>query len=381
MENSMRRHSLAVTELLVAALLLFLPPQLSAEEFCPPKCPSGTMTLGFAGPLTGASAAFGLQTSKSVQVGVDKLNAVGGVLGVPVKLSSGDDRCDRGQSVDVANRHVLNEKLTFVIGPACPAAALTASQIYAKAGVVQFAPTATTVDLTRQGLDSVFRMLATVEQEAQELGRYFAREYPGKKLTVVYVDNFYGRSIANNIRQAVPPKSLGQFEPLLHMPGAYDRLVDKLQRNPPDAIYIALQDGTSVEFLQALSQRNLKPVILGGQQLLSQSFWFQARELAEGIRVLAPISSVTDPGFKAAVDQLNAAKIIPDLVALSSLAAVQTWAEAVRRAGSGDPKAVIQVLHAGEFHTAIGPVAFDERGDRRDIRYTVLTWRNERLSP
>jgi len=114
---------------------------------------------------------------------------------------------------------------------------------------------------------------------------------------------------------------------------------------------------------------------------LSQSFWFQARELAEGIRVLAPISSVTDPGFKAAVDQLNAAKIIPDLVALSSLAAVQTWAEAVRRAGSGDPKAVIQVLHAGEFHTAIGPVAFDERGDRRDIRYTVLTWRNERLSP
>src|SRR5215475_16129422 len=121
MENSMRRHSLAVTELLVAALLLFLPPQLSAEEFCPPLCPSGTITLGFAGPLTGASAAFGLQTSKSSKIGVDKLNAAGGISGFPVKLSLGDDRCDRGQAVDVANGHVLNEKLAFVIGPACPA--------------------------------------------------------------------------------------------------------------------------------------------------------------------------------------------------------------------------------------------------------------------
>src|SRR5262245_30828274 len=228
METSMRRHRLAATELLVVALFLFLPTQLSAEEFCPPLCPSGTVSLGFAGPLTGPSAAFGFQTAKSAQTAVDKINAAGGVSGFPVRLSLGDDRCDRGQAVDIANRHVVNEKLAFVIGPACPAAALIASQIYAKAGVVQFAPTATTVDLTRQGFDRVFRMLATVEQEAEELGRYFAREYAGKKLTVVYVDDFYGRSIANNIRRSVPAKSLGQFEPLLHMPGAYDRLVDKL---------------------------------------------------------------------------------------------------------------------------------------------------------
>ena len=162
----MRRHRLAAASLLVVAL--FLPPPLSAEEFCPPLCPSGTITLGFAGPLTGPSAAFGLQTAKSAQIGVDKLNATGGISGFPIKLSLGDDRCDRGQAVEVANRHVLNEKLAFVIGPACPAAALTASQIYAKAGVVQFVPTATTVDLTRQGFDGVFRMLTTVEQEAQE---------------------------------------------------------------------------------------------------------------------------------------------------------------------------------------------------------------------
>ena len=64
---------------------------------------------------------------------------------------------------------------------------------------------------------------------------------------------------------------------------------------------------------------------------------------------------------------------------MSSFAAVQTWAEAARRAGSTDPKVVIPALRAGEFETALGRVAFDQKGDRRDIRYSILTWKDGRL--
>jgi branched-chain amino acid transport system substrate-binding protein len=68
--------------------------------------------------------------------------------------------------------------------------------------------------------------------------------------------------------------------------------------------------------------------------------------------------------------------VIPDLVALSNFAAVQTWAEAVRRAGSGDPKAVVAALRAGTFKTAVGNLAFDQRGDRREIQYSIMTWKD-----
>jgi branched-chain amino acid transport system substrate-binding protein len=71
--------------------------------------------------------------------------------------------------------------------------------------------------------------------------------------------------------------------------------------------------------------------------------------------------------------------VLPDLVALNSYAAVQTWAEAVRRAGSGDPKKVAEALRSGEFKTVVGTVAFDQQGDRRNIGYTVVTWQGERL--
>jgi hypothetical protein len=45
-----------------------------------------------------------------------------------------------------------------------------------------------------------------------------------------------------------------------------------------------------------------------------------------------------------------------------------------RRAGSGDSKKIAELLRAGKFTTAVGHVAFDPRGDRRDISYSVLTW-------
>jgi branched-chain amino acid transport system substrate-binding protein len=60
---------------------------------------------------------------------------------------------------------------------------------------------------------------------------------------------------------------------------------------------------------------------------------------------------------------------------------VQTWAQAIRRAGSGDARAVVAALRAATFDTAVGPVAFDAKGDRRDIEYSVLSWKNGRLAP
>jgi branched-chain amino acid transport system substrate-binding protein len=339
----------------------------------------GKIAIGVAGPMSGQAAGFGQQTAEAARVSVDKINSAGGINGVPVTLIVGDDRCDRGMTVDVAKRHIEQDKIAAVVGPACPAAALAASRIYANAGIVQFSPTVTTVDLTRQGFDGVFRMLANVEQEAQELGRYFSSEHKGKKLVVVYIDDFYGRTIVDQVRRSLSADAAVRFEPLLDMSGAYDRVVEKLERDPPDAIYMALQNAPSVEFIKKIHQRGVRSVLAGGQQLLSKGFWYAAREHAEGIRVLAPIGSLDDPGFKSATDQLGEAKVVPDLIALSSFAAVQTWAEAVRRAGSADPKAVIQGLRSGEFETALGRIAFDQKGDRRDIRYSILTWKDGRL--
>ena len=114
--------------------------------------------------------------------------------------------------------------------------------------------------------------------------------------------------------------------------------------------------------------------MIGGQHLLSQSFWRAAGATAEGIYVIAPIGSLTNSEYRNAADLLTQLGIVPDLVALYSYVAVQTWADAVRHAGNGEFKGVGESLRSREFTTALGRVAFDQKGDRRDIDFSIITW-------
>ena len=351
------------------------------SEACPPRCATGKIALGIVAPASGSSAAFGRQALKPAEIAVRELNAGGGIMGIAVELVVGDDRCDPGLAVSVAKRQVEVDKISVVVGPVCPAAADSTASIYSAAGVIQFLPTVPTVGSTRQNLDQMFRMVATDEQEAQALGAYLGREHRGKKLVVVYTDAFYRRAIANLVKAALPAdmKTAAQFEPLMDATGMYDRSVDRLQRNPPDIIYLALDNAMVLEFVGKLRKRGVKSFLIGGQRLYSQDLLSAAGEAAERIHVIAPIGSLTNPELLKAVDLLKQADVSPDLVALNTYAAIQAWAEAVRRAGTGNRQKVVEMLRSGEFQTAVGVLAFDQQGARRDISYSTLTWQGGQL--
>ena len=373
----MKASHQAAAALIVAAGVFGTAAAPQAAEPCPTQCATGKVPLGVAVPLTGAAAAFGKPTAKAVEIAVGEINNTGGLLGVPVEPVMGDDRCDAGMAIMVAKSQA-EKNIRFVIGPTCPAVAMEAAPAYAAAGIIQFVPTVTTVELTRRNPESIFRMVATDEQEAQALAAYLAREQPNKKLAVVFGEFFYRRATAKMIDSALSreQKALAHLESLADVSGAYDRLADKLQKNPPDVIYMSLDAEQASEFVGKLRERGIKSVLMGGQHLLAAGFWRSYRKAAEGIHIIAPIASLDNPAVRKAVELLKKADITPDIVALSNFAAVETWAEAVRRAGSGDPKAVVAALRAGTFDTAVGPVAFDAKGDRRDIQYSILTWKD-----
>jgi branched-chain amino acid transport system substrate-binding protein len=352
-------------------------PASHAAEPCPTNCAFGKVPLGVAVPLSGAAAAFGRAAAKASELAVKEINEAGGLLGIPVEPVMGDDRCDAGMAVTVAKKQV-ESRIGFVIGPTCPAVAKDAAPVYAAAGVIQFVPTVTAVDLTQNNPGTIFRMVSNDEQEAKALAAYLAKEQPNKKLLVVFGEFFYRRTIARMIDAALSPeqKKLVRLESLADVTGAYDRLADRLQKSPPDVIFMSLDAGPAAEFVKKLRERNIKSVLLGGQHLLSATFWLKNRQAAEAIQVIAPIESLANQDFVRAVDVIHKAGVIPDIVALSNFAAVQTWAEAVRQAGSGDPKAVVAALRSGVFKTAVGNIAFDERGDRREIQYSIMTWKD-----
>ena len=378
--DGVRRYVMAcgvVGGLMVCALEI----ALADAEFCPANCSSGKVPLGLSAPTSGPSASFGQQAVKSVEVAVRELNAAGGLMGIPVNLIVDDDRCDPGLAATVAKRQIEKEKISAAIGPVCPPAASAAARIYAEAGVLQLLPTVPMLESMRQSSEKIFRLVVTDEQEAHALGAYLASEQKGKKVTIVYRNAFYRREMIEDIKSALPAdmKETAQFKPVLSSSGAYDQLADQLTRDQPDIIYLAIDNDMIVELVGKLRTRGVTGLLIGGQRLLSQAFWSTANKAAEGIYMIAPVDSPASLEFRKTIDQLAQANIVPDLVALNSYATVQTWAEAVRRAGSGDPTKVVDALRTGEFQTAIGLVAFDKQGERRGVGYSVLTWDGGRL--
>jgi branched-chain amino acid transport system substrate-binding protein len=282
----------------------------------------------------------------------------------------------------IANGQVKQSKQTFVIGPTCPAAAMTVAPIYAEAGMVQLLPTVpiTLIGHALHTPHNAFSMVASDEQEAQALGLHLKRAHLGKKLTVVYTDTFYRRGIVDLVRNAIPDdmKQSAQFEPLLDISGMYDRLADNIQRDRPDIIYMALDHGPLAELVRRLRKRDCKAILMGGQRMLSYNFWRKNRELAEGIQTIVPIGSPATPQLRKTIDLLKRSGIIADLVALNSYASVQILAEAVRDVGSSDPALVSRRLRSAKFETAVGPVAFDQQGRRRELQFSILVWHEGR---
>ena len=78
------------------------------------------------------------------------------------------------------------------------------------------------------------------------------------------------------------------------------------------------------------------------------------------------------------VRRFEAERYSPEGFTLYAYAAVQVFAEAVRRAGSIDLGALVKVLHEGAYDTVLGPVTFDEKGDVRGFRYEMYRWHDGR---
>jgi len=64
---------------------------------------------------------------------------------------------------------------------------------------------------------------------------------------------------------------------------AYDRLADKLQKEPADHLHVARR-AAAAEFIGKLRERGIKSLLMGRQQLLAAGFWRGQRAAAEASR-------------------------------------------------------------------------------------------------
>ncbi|MET4631373.1 branched-chain amino acid transport system substrate-binding protein [Bradyrhizobium sp. I1.8.5] len=195
--------------------------------------------VALAGPMTGSTAALGVQIRDGAAAAVDSINASGLPPGTRLILRiDADDACDPKQAAAVANR-LTTDGLKLVVGHFCSSSSIPASDIYAEAEVIQISLASTTPSLTERGETKLFRVGGRDDQQDRVAAEYIVRHHQGAKLAVLDDKSTAGKGIPDIVDQplrAAGERTLRQS----YVAGEkdYPALVSRLKREGIQIAYI-----------------------------------------------------------------------------------------------------------------------------------------------
>lgn len=334
--------------------------------------------IAVAGPLTGEYAAFGTQMKEGAEQAVADINKAGGVLGKQLILDVGDDACDPKQAVSVANQ-LAAKGVKLVAGHFCSGSSIPASKVYSEEGIVQISPASTNPDYTDKGSWNTFRVCGRDDQQGKVAGDYLAKHFKNEKIAILNDNSAYGKGLADQTEKALRAAGGKEVLATAYTPGEkdYSSLVSRLKEAGVTVIYVGGYHTEAGLIIRQAKEQGMKATLVGGDALVTNEFWQIAGDAGNGTMMTFP----PDPRLmKTAADvvkEFKAKNIDPEGYVLYTYAAVQVWADAVKKVGTTDPRKVAAALKAsGNWPSVLGPVSFDKKGDVTGAGYVFYVWKN-----
>lgn len=337
-----------------------------------------------AGPITGPVAAFGDQMLRGARAAVEDINATGGVDGRQLELVVEDDQCDPKQAVSVANRVVAADQAA-VIGHACSGATLPASEVYAEAQVPMITPISTNPLITERGdaFANVFRVVNRDDKEGVVAGDYIAKAYAGKKVAVLDDKGAYGQGIADEVRKRLKELNVPLTLSESFNPGEkdYAAMVLRLKAAGIDAIFIGGHPTEVGLIVRQAKELGYSPAVMGGNALSTNELVLVSGGTSDGVMFTSVADARRNPAAASVLERFRKSGYDPEGFTLYTYAAVQAVAQAMDAANSIGHAEVIKAMKEGQFHTVIGDIRFDEKGDLTKAPTMLFRWSGNEYEP
>jgi branched-chain amino acid transport system substrate-binding protein len=335
------------------------------------------LKLAVAGPVTGANAAFGAQLTQGVQQAVEDINEAGGILGQKVEVEIGDDVSDPQQGVSVANKFV-GDGVKFVVGHFNSGVTMPASDVYAENGILFITPSATNPKITDRKLWDAFRTCGRDDQQGMVWAELARDKLKGKKIAVIHDKTTYGKGLADAALDNMHKFGVKEvlYEGVNTGEKDYSAIVSKIKDAGADYL---MWGGLHTEgglILRQMRDQGMSTIMISGDGITDSEFAAVGGPGVEGTLMTFGPEPRNNPNAKAAVDSFKAKGFDPQGYTLYSYAAVQIMKQAAEKANSLDPKKVAEVMHSGmPFHTVIGDISYDKKGDRTTVDYVWYVWK------
>lgn len=331
--------------------------------------------IALVGPMHGVSESTGAQLRAGAVKAAEMINETGGVLGRPLVVAVFNDGCDNRQAVAQANE-VVNRGMVAVVGHHCSATSIVASTIYAEEGVVMISPGSTSPVLTERGLDNVFRTIGRDDTQGKVAAAYIASNTTRARIGLLHNSTIYGKGLALETRRALKEDwEITDTELWEFAPGQQDftEIVDELLAAEVGFIYAGANGLEVAALKRELSRRDIETPVMGGDAVSALNYWESAGELAAGTLVTFGPDVFQLPSAQPVLERFREDDFEPMGFTLNSYAAVEVLAQALAQTGRVNIERMLEILREETFDTVLGPIAFDDKGDR--IGSTFMVYR------
>jgi branched-chain amino acid transport system substrate-binding protein len=359
------------------------PPKPAAAPAAPPTM---TVSIGHVAPLTGSIAHLGKDNENGARLAIDQANeAKIQIDGKQVRfvLIAEDDQADPKVGATVAQK-LVDAKVAGVVGHLNSGTSIPASPIYNQAGIPVISGSATNPKLTEQGFKQQFRIVGRDDQQGPAIAIYLAETAKPKTAAVIDDATAYGAGIADEVEKTL--KAAG-VKVLAREKGTdkttdWKAVLTKLKGRGPDAVFYGGMDATGGPLLRQGRELGIKAVFAFGDGACTDEMRKLAGDAAAEGLLCSQAGLPPQAASKKFLDAYKAKfNVDPILYAPFTYDATNLLIEAMKKASSADPAKYLPELQKISYRGATGPIAFDEKGDRKDAEITIFTMKGGKLEP
>lgn len=326
---------------------------------------AGEIVIGEVAAMTGNTATFGTSSHAGTQMAVDEVNAAGGLLGKKLRLVMEDDQSKPGEAGIVAKKLISREKVIAMLGEVASGKSLEMGPICQKAGVPMISPASTNPKVTEVG-DHIFRICFIDPFQGTVMAK-FAMSRGWKKVAIltdtkqdysVGLSQFFKEYFAKNGGTITGEQSYGSGDK------DFKAQLTAIKGGSPDAIFASgYYNETGLIAAQA-RELGINAPLLGGDGWDSPSLVQVAGKAIEGSFFSNHFSNEdTSPHIQEFVKRFKAKHgNVPDAMAALGYDSAMILADAIKRAGTTEGKALRDAIAATKDYQAItGKITLDEK--------------------
>ncbi|MBS0522008.1 MAG: ABC transporter substrate-binding protein [Proteobacteria bacterium] len=325
--------------------------------------------IGVSTAQTGPAAVAAEWELWGVNLAIEEINAAGGVLGRPLKILVGDNKCNPSEAVNVANK-LVEAKVVAIEGSHCSSAHLASMKIIQEAKIPMITGIASNPQITDLsgvgGNDYAFRISASDSGMMQALGIYLANKKPFKTVAIVAEDSDFGRGGADAFKSIVVPKAgldIVSTDIFPQNTPDFTSILTRLQQRRPDAIATFMLGGDSINFLRQAMQVGLHIPYTGRIELGGRNQpIIEAGGMEKSVSAWQYSALVDSPQNKAFAAKIKAKyKAEPYLQTWAGYDCIRVLAQAIKDANSTDGTKIKDAIKKMSFTNVMGKtVKFDD---------------------